>query len=51
MILDGLHSDSSGGAEKGFDTGGAWNLRGGAGQSEDELAVVLSTCEVLQELY
>ena len=50
MIFNRLNGDGSGGSEDGFDAGGAWNLRGGARESEDDLAVVLSTCEVLQEL-
>lgn len=49
VVFDGFDGDCCGGAENGFDTGGAGDLRGGAGKSEDELAVVLSACEVLQE--
>lgn len=49
MVFDRLDGDGGCGAENGFDAGGAGNLCGGAGEAEDDLAVVLCSGEVLQE--
>lgn len=46
--LDGLHGDGGSGAEDGLDRGGAWHLGRWTGESEDELTVVLRSCDVLQ---
>lgn len=49
MVFDCFDGDCCSCAENGFDAGGAWNLRGGASESEDDLSVILRTSEVLQK--
>ena len=48
--LDGLDGDGGGGAEDGFEAGGAGDLGGGTGEAEDDLAVGLGAGEVLEQL-
>jgi hypothetical protein len=49
MVFDRFDGDCCSCAENGFDAGGAWDLRGGASESEDDLSVILRTSEVLQK--